>query len=380
MKWLGLLGLVSLSECIVIIPLRKVKTMQEILSEKNLLNNFLEEHAYRLSQISTRNSNITPVPMRNFLDLSYVGNIIIGTPPQEFWVIFETGLSDLCVPSISCSSPSHYEHKHLPIHSSITSLTPLSPIIYGTGIMKGFLAYDSIQTGDLVSTDQPFGLSLELNKFDNTPFDGLLGLNYPRMSAIGAIPIFDNLKKQGAISEPVFAFYLSKCRVNGCVVMFGGVDKDYYQGGLNWVPLDKIAHRRINMDHVSMKRKVIACSGGCHVIVDTGTSVILGPTRLVNNIQKLITPGVIPQGHSHTVSCFVINTLPSILFTINGINYPMAARAYILKDSRGHCFGTFKENRVSTSTETWILGDIFLRLYFSVYDRRNDRIGLAPAV
>ena len=30
--------------------------------------------------------------------------------------------------------------------------------------------------------------------------------------------------------------------------MFGGVDKDYYQGGLNWVPLDKIAGRRINMD------------------------------------------------------------------------------------------------------------------------------------
>nr|XP_027815455.1 pregnancy-associated glycoprotein 1-like [Ovis aries] len=359
MKWLGLLGLVSPSECIVIIPLRKVKTMQEILSEKNLLNNFLEEHAYRLSQISTRNSNITPVPMRNFLDLSYVGNIIIGIPPQEFWVIFDTGLSDLCVPSISCSSPSHYTRNAFKYYESSTSRdmnTPLS-IIYGTGIMKGFLAYDTIQTGDLVSTDQPFGLSLELNKFDNTPFDGFLGLNYPRMSAIGAIPIFDNLKKQGAISEPVFAFYLM------AVVMFGGVDKDYYQEGLNWVPLDKIADQHINMDHISMKRKVIAYSGGCHVIMDTGTSVILGPTRLVNNIQKLITPG-----HRHYVSCFAINTLPSILFTINGINYPMPAGVYILKDSRGHCFGTFKENRVSTSTETWILGDIFLRLYFSVYD------------
>ncbi|XP_068834030.1 pregnancy-associated glycoprotein 1-like [Capricornis sumatraensis] len=378
MKWLGLLRLVSLSECIVIIPLRKVKTMQEILSEKNLLNNFLEEHAYRLSQISTRNSNITSVPMRNFLDLSYVGNIIIGTPPQEFWVIFDTGLSDLCVPSISCSSPSHTRNafKYYEFSTSWDMNMPFS-IIYGTGIRKGFLTYDTIQTGDLVSTDQPFGLSLELNKFDNTPFDGLLGLNYPRMSAIGAIPIFDNLKKQGAISEPVFAFYLSKCRVSGCVVMFGSVDKDYYQEGLNWVPLDKIADRRINMDHISMKRKVIACSGGCHVIVDTGTSVILGPTRPVNNIQKLITPA---QGSEHYVSCFAINTLPSILFTINGINYPMPAQAYILKDSRGHCFGTFKENRVSTSTETWILGDIFLRLYFSVYDRGNDRIGLAPAV
>ena len=45
---------------------------------------------------------------------------------------------------------------------------------------------------------------------------------------------------------------------------------------------------------ISMKRKVIACSGGCHAIFDTGTSVIEGPSTLVNNIWKLI--GATPQG------------------------------------------------------------------------------------
>ena len=39
---------------------------------------------------------------------------------------------------------------------------------------------------------------------------------------------------------------------------------------------------------LSMRRKVIACSGGCDALVDTRTSLILGPRRLVNNIQKLI--------------------------------------------------------------------------------------------
>ena len=46
--------------------------------------------------------------------------------------------------------------------------------------------------------------------FQGRRFDGVLGLNYPNNSILGAIPIFDNLKKQGAISEPIFAFYLSK--------------------------------------------------------------------------------------------------------------------------------------------------------------------------
>ena len=46
--------------------------------------------------------------------------------------------------------------------------------------------------------------------FEEMPLDGILGLNYPNISFIGGIPIFDNLKNQGAISELVFAFYLSK--------------------------------------------------------------------------------------------------------------------------------------------------------------------------
>ena len=62
------------------IPLTKVKTMRKTLSEKNMLNNFLKEHAYRLSQISSRGSNITIHPLRNIMDVSVLGTVLHSTP------------------------------------------------------------------------------------------------------------------------------------------------------------------------------------------------------------------------------------------------------------------------------------------------------------
>ena len=59
------------------------------------------------------------------------------------------------------------------------------------------------QIGDLVSTDQLFGLSVVEYGFEGRAYNGILGLNYPNESFSGAIPIFDKLKNQGAISEHV---------------------------------------------------------------------------------------------------------------------------------------------------------------------------------
>ena len=55
----------------------KMKTMRET-HGKNLLNNFLEEHAYRLSNSDSKTATH---PLRSYLDVSLLGGRLSTAPP-----------------------------------------------------------------------------------------------------------------------------------------------------------------------------------------------------------------------------------------------------------------------------------------------------------
>uniref|UniRef100_A0A8D1PGL5 Peptidase A1 domain-containing protein n=1 Tax=Sus scrofa TaxID=9823 RepID=A0A8D1PGL5_PIG len=73
--------------------------------------------------------------------------------------------------------------------------------------------------------------------------------------------------------------------------------------------------------------RVIGCPSGCQAIMDTGTTLLLGPSKEVAKIHSFIS-----AGHSgYVVPCNARNILPDIVFTINNVDYPVPVRAYVLK-------------------------------------------------
>uniref|UniRef100_A0A8C8SCI1 Peptidase A1 domain-containing protein n=1 Tax=Pelusios castaneus TaxID=367368 RepID=A0A8C8SCI1_9SAUR len=309
------------------------------------------------------------------MDIEYYGTISIGTPAQEFSVLFDTGSSNLWVPSVYCSSAPCTNHKRFnPEDSSTYEATSQNlSIQYGSGSMTGFLAYDTVQVGGLVDTKQIFGLSETEpgSAFEYSQFDGILGLAFPSIASSGATPVFDNMMNEDLVSQDLFSVYLSSAEQSGSFVMFGGIDSSYYSGSLNWIPLSAETYWQISLDSITMNGQTIACSGGCQAIIDTGTSLLAGPPTGISNIDSYI------GASDGSISCSSMSSLPDIVFTINGIEFPVPASAYIIEENGDCSPGLEGINLPTSSGELWILGDVFISQYYVVFDRANNQVALA---
>nr|XP_060627529.1 embryonic pepsinogen-like [Anolis sagrei ordinatus] len=382
MKYLAILfAIVALSESITRIPLQRGKKGRDTLKEKNLLESFLEEHPYDIGTKYQPISNAAQVagePLLNFLDTEYYGTVYIGTPPQEFTVVFDTGSSNLWVPSTYCSDAPCQNHPRFdPSQSSTFQNTQQTMSIeYGTGSMDGILGYDTVTVSDITVTNQEFALSSSEPGafFTYVKFDGILGLGYPAIAVSDVTPVFNNMVDEGLVQENLFSVYLGGGGT-GSMITFGGIDESYYTGSINWIPVTQQGYWQIGLDSILVNGQAIACSGGCQAIVDTGTSLLAGSPSDISNLQNAIgaTPG---QYGQYDINCGNLGNMPDVVFVINGIQFPLTPAAYTLEQSQGECHSGFQV----TSGDLWILGDVFIRQYYSIFDRANNQVGLAKAV
>lgn len=207
-------------------------------------------------------------------------------------------------------------------------------------------------------------------------FDGILGLGYDTISVNKMVPPFYQMVKQKLIDEPVFAFYLGRDD-EGSEAVFGGVDKDHYEGKIEYIPLRRKAYWEVDIESIAFGDEV-ADLEDTGAILDTGTSLNVLPTDLADLLNKEIGAKK-GFGGQYTVDCSKISSLPDITFNLGGSKYSLPASDYILELS-GNCVSTFQGMDLPPPAGPLIiLGDAFLRRYYSVYDLGKNAVGLAKA-
>lgn len=327
-------------------------------------------------------NDVTDLPLGNYMNVQYYADISLGTPPQNFKVVLDTGSANLWVPGSECNSIACFLHTKYDSSASSTYKKNGSEfeIQYGSGSVSGHISQDTLVMGDLTIPKQDFaeatsepGLAFAFGKFD-----GILGLAYDTISVNKIVPPFYNAMKAGLLDAPVFGFKLGDTATGSdSSFTLGGIDKSAYKGKLTYLPVRRKAYWEVQFDSISLGDETAELEN-TGAVIDTGTSLITLPSNLAEMINAQIGAKKGWNGQ-YTVECNTRASLPDLTFNLDGYNFTLSAQEYILEVS-GTCMSSitafdFPEPVGPLS----IVGDAFLRKYYSVYDYGNNAVGLAEA-
>nr|XP_050050840.1 lysosomal aspartic protease-like [Dermacentor andersoni] len=347
-------------------------------------------------QLGWKDPNVTanlgrapvPITLTNFNNMQYYGVLTIGTPPQSFKLLMDTGSSNFWVPSVNCDQSMACRH-HAKYDSSRSSTYTKNGryirIRYSGGVVRGVTSIDNVGVGPATVTQYKFA---EMDHSDGKLFmtakyDGIFGLAFPSISQNNQLPLFDAMVKQGVVQQAVFSLYLSKqpSEQNGGEIYFGGINAQRHTDNIHYVAVNQPGHWQVTMDNMDVQGTTL-CVGGCNAVVDSGTSFLSGPKAEVEILHRVIGATRIGPGY-YEVDCNGIASLPPITFNLNGKSFPLPGERYTIRipiETGGvQCFTRISESDAS-GARLWILGAIFTQEYYTVFDRNQNRVGFATAV
>ncbi|KAI9295824.1 putative aspartic endopeptidase, partial [Neoconidiobolus thromboides FSU 785] len=252
-------------------------------------------------------------------------------------------------------------------------------IRYGSGAVEGYVGEDTLTVGDIKTKGVLFG---ETTKepglaFAFGRFDGIFGLGYDTISVNHITPPFYQMVKDGL--DPTFSFWLNTDGgdENGGELIFGGVNHDHFDGRLTWVPVTRKGYWEVALDKVAFGDDEIDLPK-TGAAIDTGSSLLVVPTNLADMINSFIGAKK-GFGGQYSIDCSKVDSLPPLTLTLGGKPFVLEGRDYILQ-VQGQCVSGFTGLDIPPPLgPLWIVGDVFLRKYYSVYDLGSNRVGFAVA-
>uniref|UniRef100_A0A1A9ZJD4 Peptidase A1 domain-containing protein n=1 Tax=Glossina pallidipes TaxID=7398 RepID=A0A1A9ZJD4_GLOPL len=346
----------------------------KFVEEKNL------SHELQKLQIKFNITDIATIPPKyHYLDFSFYGKIAIGTPPQDFLVLFDTGSHLLWVPLKPCTQDNEIcrRHRQYDPEKSQTYKPNGEPffMIYESGYLSGHLVEDTVSLAGKEVKNVTFGVATDRpdDTFRYAPYDGVMGMSFFNSSLHYAQPIFYGLMKQHKLEENVFSFYYLRngsTRLGGELTL-GGVNPDHFEGQLHYVNISRKFYWQFEMKSAHVNKRQVCKK--CQVIADTGCNGIGLPRDDYQRVNRAIGATIDPETFQYVVDCGKINQLPEVTFKIGDGVFTLSGQDYI-KYLNKRCVSGFHN---IGSAKFWILGDLFIGKYYTVFDFDKSRVGFA---
>lgn len=323
------------------------------------------------------------VVIHDYLGVQFYGPLSLGTPAQEFQVIFDTGSSNLWVPAHNCSLSCLLKSRYTPSQSSTNNPDGRAfNIQYGSGPVSGHMIVDKVTIGGLSASQQLFagitdasglGLAYVLSKWD-----GICGLGWPSISVFGAEPPLFGIARANPHMANKFAFYLPRNSTNEGNLIIGGYDPSHFTGTLVRVDLTTKTYWTVDMTGARLGSAVLVHEP-ITVIVDSGTSLITAPKALHLKVVQMLNAKEVANGQ-YSVDCATIPSLPPLILTIGMSDWVLQGEDYVISDMGSTCIlGIMALDLPTPIGPAWILGDVFMKRIYTVFDADDASMSFAYA-
>jgi len=339
----------------------------------------------------------------------YYGSVSMGTPPQEFGVVFDTGSGNIVLPTLKCADEDCEDHHRFSSGASRSSVqlaledgTPLRPgqdrdtttITYGTGKLTGEYIQDMLCLGEGSAAASAatsaclkvdfLGVTQESRfPFTELPFDGIFGLGLGGLSAGPSFNFVNRLVASNeAIRNPTFAFFLRSLDADeDSEITFGGYRPERLEGAVTWLPVpkdeaDEKGYWLVTMRDIYVGDKPLHLCDDfrskprCQVAMDTGTALMMGPRHGVAELLRQLGG-----------SC---QSIPSIRFdldTVDGGIFSVILGPEDFAEVKGSdCAFAFQPVDLPPNLgPMWVFGQTALRKYYTIYDAKKWQVGIGLA-
>ena len=373
------------------------------------------------SRLRGRAGSPVNIPLTDYInrtDDQWYSVVSIGTPPQNFTVLFDTGSNDLLQPRSNCTTCDGHA-RFDPAKSSTFSPRPgrRSQISFGTGGdsiplaqpegVRGTVVTDIFSIGGLVAKDQIFLLCDQYAEtLNRQTIDGILGLG-TISSQTSSLPPYWNLYHQGQLASPIFSWYIRPGEEHGGELTLGGVDSTKFHGELNYIDLNKDLSSNsetwiIDQPAIYANDKKLGASRGRLspradiAVLDTGTAFIQTPDlNSARDIYALISPSIkiIDPNGAWGAPCDEMDKIaPDITFTFGPArgkqgNFTVPKRHFNLgpyPGMQGMCQALFNHPPQTivdpnSNQRLWVVGSPLLKNYYTAWDGVGLRVGWANA-